>query len=145
MNPEELLLVGCQILDPVLVPRGFRFHLGTVGQGSGGHFATGEYLRERRGLELHFRGSLGLVSYRLGSVSASHQALMRVVCAPGQNEYPGFSDDPLDGFRHLRTDIERRGQVFLTGTDPELLDLLSPRTGSIRNGRRASPVCPDPA
>ena len=43
----------------------------------------------------------------------------------GEYGYPGFSDAPLDGFRHLRSDIERHGQVFLTGSDAELLNLLS--------------------
>jgi hypothetical protein len=33
----------------------------------------------------------------------------------GENAYPGFADDPLDGFRHLRADLERFGDDFLTG------------------------------
>ena len=41
----------------------------------------------------------------------------------GENDYPGFSAAPLDGFRHLRSDIERHGQVFLTGSDAERLNL----------------------
>jgi hypothetical protein len=36
-------------------------------------------------------------------------------------EYPGFSDDPLDGFRHLRADLEKHGSSFLTGSDADLL------------------------
>jgi hypothetical protein len=125
MNAEELLLAGCQILDPVLVPHGFQFRLVLVGKGSGGHFARGEYCRGQRGLELNFRWSLGVVIYSLGSVSAAHEAVMRALGVHGRNEYPGFSDDPLAGFRHLRADIERHGHVFLTGTDAELLDLLT--------------------
>lgn len=125
MNPKEHLLAGCQILDPVFVPQGFLFRLGAVRKGSGGEFAMGEYLRGHRGLELHFRWSLGLVTYKLGTVGASHEAVMRALGVHGQNEYPGFSDEPLEGFRHFRSDIERYGQVFLTGSDAEVLDLLS--------------------
>jgi len=72
MDRKGFLLAGCQILDVVLVPRGFQFALGTVGKGSG-----------------------------------------------------GFSKEPLDGFRHLRADLERYAQVFLTGTDEQLVTLLS--------------------
>lgn len=33
---------------------------------------------------------------------------------------PGFPDDPLDGFRHLRHDLERHCAAFLSGSDEEL-------------------------
>src|SRR5688572_17765486 len=109
MKPEQLLLTGCEVLNPVLVPHGFQFRLDEVGIGSGGHFAMGEYSRAQRALELHFRHSLGLVTYKLGSVNASHELMMRALHVQGQNEYPGFSEDPLDGFRHLARDLERYG------------------------------------
>jgi hypothetical protein len=32
-----------------------------------------------------------------------------------RSAYPGFSDEPLDGFRHLADDIERFGEDFLMG------------------------------
>jgi hypothetical protein len=34
----------------------------------------------------------------------------------GGNHYPGFSEDPLDGFRHLRYDLERYCSEFLSGS-----------------------------
>jgi hypothetical protein len=125
MNPEELLRSGCQLLDAVLVPHGFRFRVGSTGKGSGGHFAAGKFLRGDRALTLHFRWSLGLVSYSHGTVSASHEALVRALGVWKEAAYPGFSDDPLDGFRHLAADLRRYLGVFLSGTDKELLDLLT--------------------
>ena len=55
----------------------------------------------------------------LGDYSVSHEDFVRGVRGTdgidGASEYPGFSDDPLAGFRHLRADLERFGAVFLTG------------------------------
>jgi hypothetical protein len=49
----------------------------------------------------------------------SHEDLVRAVRAldgiSAEAEYPGFSDDPAAGFRHLRADLDRFGDVFLTG------------------------------
>jgi len=44
----------------------------------------------------------------------------------------GFSDDPLDGFRDLRSDLELYGQVFLAGSDTELRDTLERATRNPR-------------
>jgi hypothetical protein len=115
---------GCEILDMVLVPLGFQFTLRDAGQSSGGDFAWGEYVRGDRRLELHFRWSLGLVMYHLGSTQVSHEGYVRAMGAAGGNAYPGFSDNALDGFRHLRRDLEKYGEVFLRGTDDELRSLL---------------------
>jgi hypothetical protein len=49
----------------------------------------------------------------VGDTLIPHEELMRVVAGPGQAKYPRFSEDPLDGFRHLREDLERHGKVFL--------------------------------
>jgi hypothetical protein len=49
----------------------------------------------------------------VGDTLIPHEELMRVVAGPGQAKYPRFSVDPLDGFRHLREDLERHGKVFL--------------------------------
>ncbi len=88
------------------------------GDGSGGRFARTDYVRGDRRLELHFRYSLGLVTYYLGAVAISHEAYMRTVLGPrGNNQYPGFSEDPLDGFRHLRHDLQRYCDDFLSGSE----------------------------
>lgn len=125
-HPTDILREGCDILDPVLVPAGFHFEHRDAGQSSSGQFAWGEYLRRGRRLELHFRCSLGLVAYAAGELRASHESLARALLGrSGGNAFPGFSDDPLDGFRHLRQDLERFGAIFLRGSDDELRILLT--------------------
>ena len=41
---------------------------------------------------------------------------MRYVAGKGIAAYPGFSQDPLDGFRHLSEDLKKYGADFLSGT-----------------------------
>ncbi|HYJ78852.1 MAG TPA: hypothetical protein VEW03_04595 [Longimicrobiaceae bacterium] len=118
MNPTQALQAGCEILDAVLPPHGFTRLPIESGRSSGGDFARTEYLRGNRRLELHFRGSLGLVAYHVGAVALPHERYMRAVLGRrGANQYPGFSADPLDGFRHLRHDLERYCTEFLNGSD----------------------------
>jgi hypothetical protein len=96
---------------------GFEFVPLDSGHGSGGPFASGEFRREREGevrrVEMHFRLKLGLVSYHVNGSSLSHSDYMRALAA--KNQYPGFSDDPLDGFRHLLHDLTEYAQDFLDG------------------------------
>jgi hypothetical protein len=102
MNPVETLRDGAAELAPALTLHGFQFVPTGSGVGSGGHYATGEFRRGDRRLELHFRYSLGLVAYHIGAESLSHAELVRAVVAtqsiqhPAQ--YPGFSEDPSKGF-----------------------------------------------
>jgi hypothetical protein len=123
MGPAVILQAGINELDIIMVPHGFAFVPIHEGRSSGGKFANGEYRRGDRRLELHFRWSLGLVTYHVGDVFLAHEdyirALLGVKKVQGQNSYPGFSKDPLDGFRHLREDLERFGAVFLEGSDEE--------------------------
>ena len=124
-RPSDVLRAGSEILDAVMVPHGFHFVFREEGQSSGGDFAWGEYICGDRRLTLHFRSSLGLVTYQFGDIQVSHDGFVREVYGTsGANAYPGFSDDPLDGFRHLRHDLEQYGSVFLRGTDEELQLLL---------------------
>ena len=106
MNALETFRAGCKILDDVMNPCGFCLIEGASGKSSGGNFASGEYVRGDRKLEIHFRYSLGLVTYRIGSLSLTHESYMRALLGKnGGNQYPGFSDDPLEGFRHLSHDL----------------------------------------
>lgn len=118
-SPGERLERGVAELAEVLGPAGFQFLETDEGMGSGGAYASGEFRRGDRRLELHFRSSLGLVRYHFGEESLSHQELVRGVRAleriSEEGEYPGFSDDPVAGFRHLRHDLDRFGGVFLHG------------------------------
>ena len=119
MMPREVLDRGLPELAAVLEPAGFVFIDGGEQSGSGGPFASGDFLSRDRRLEIQVRFSLGLVRYHFGDYSVSHEDFVRGVRGTerieGPNEYPGFSDDPLAAFRHLRADLERFGAVFLTG------------------------------
>jgi hypothetical protein len=141
MGPAEKLQAGIKELDIIMVPHGFAFVPGHEGRSSGGKFANGEYRRGDRRLELHFRWSLGLVTYHVGDVFLAHEdyirALLGVTKVQGQYSYPGFSRDPLDGFRHLREDLDRFGAVFLKGSDEEFRSLkawvdVHPKTTGLR-------------
>ena len=108
------------MLDEVMNPHGFFLVEGASGGSSGGDYARGEYVRGDRRLEIHFRGSLGLVTYHLGDLSLAHTSYMRALLGKnGGNQYPGFSDDPLDGFRHLRHDLSHFCVDFLSGSGEE--------------------------
>jgi len=119
-NPAEILEHGCAILDAVLQRYGFKREKIVSGKASGGPFATTSYLNGNRKLELHFRFSLGLVSYHFGLASVSHEAFMKAALGPnGGNKYPGFSNDPLTAFRDLAYDLETHCNSFLTGNQSE--------------------------
>lgn len=122
MNPVDLLHAGAALLAPVLEPAGFAFVEGERGTGSGGAFAVGLFTNGQRQLELHVREALGIVIYRAPKVVVSHDVLMRAAAENRRTAYPGFSDDPLDSFRHLREDLEAFGGIFLHGTAAALAE-----------------------
>lgn len=122
VHPVEILRAGCEILDQIMAPYGFRFVPGASGNSNFGLFASGDYVRGDRRLELHFRYSLGLVTYHIGDVSVSHDAYLRALTKDeGGNQYPGFSAEPLDGFRHLAHDLQKFCGDFLFGGGEILL------------------------
>ena len=116
---HDLLERGVAELAGVLGPAGFEFIETDDGASNGGSFASGEFLRGDRRLELHVRSSLSLVRYHFGEASVSHDELVRgvrgVEGVAEEGQYPGFSEDPMAGFRHLRHDLERFGGIFLRG------------------------------
>ncbi len=117
-----MLRAGCKILDAVMMPHGFTFIEGLSAKGSGGHFASGDYVRDERRLGLSFRFSLGLVFYRINTLWATHDFYMKeLLNSKGGNKYPGFSEDPLDGFRHLAYDLENFADDFLSGSGEVLV------------------------
>jgi hypothetical protein len=119
MTPREVLDGGVAELAQVLGPAGFTFIGTDDDDGSGDPSASGEFRRGDRRLELRVRRSLGLVRYHFGEQSLSHEDLVRAVRAldgiAAEAQYPGFSDDPAAGFHHLRADLDRFGDIFLTG------------------------------
>ncbi len=107
------------ILQELMSSHGFTYFPGSAGTGSGGTFAVGEFRRGDRRLELHFRRSLGLVSYHLGNLSLPHEEYMWAALGRrGRTHYTGFSDDPLAGFRQLLEDLKDYCAAFLSGSDP---------------------------
>ena len=102
-DPVSVLKAGAAILTPVLAPAGFTFHLTSHGHSSGGGFATGRFTKGAQYLELHFRHSLGMVTYGWDDTALSHADYLRGLAVTGR--YPGYSDDPLGGFRHLALDL----------------------------------------
>jgi hypothetical protein len=113
----ETLRKGTEILGPVLSGNGFKYLEDGAGKSSGGEYARGRYVKDNRILEIHFRHSLGLVTYHIGPESIRHEVYMRALLGPaGGNRYPSFASDPMDGFRDLRYDLENFGADFLKGT-----------------------------
>ena len=102
---SAILISGSEIVGPALVAHGFAFKYRGSGGGSGGDSVWGEFVRGNRRLELHYRASLGLVTYHLGNQRASHEAYMRELGVLGKNRYPGFSSENLQGFRDLAHDL----------------------------------------
>jgi hypothetical protein len=136
-SPADALAVGRGILDPILIPHGFAWVAGAAGQSSGGLFASGEFVRGNRYLEIHFRHSLGLVTYHVGNTALDHASYMRAVLGvTGGNRYPGFSSDPIDGFRHLAHDLQNFCQSFVSGSDEQFNVIASDARA---NGYKAIP------
>ena len=126
-NATDTLREGNLILEATLGPAGYRFEPLGAGNSSGGDFASGRWIRADRAIEIHFRHSLGLVRYWIGLTSMSHRELVEACDVRDQANYPGYSTDPLDGFRHLRNDLERFGGPFLSGamTEEDMIRLAS--------------------
>ena len=121
-NPEETLLQGSELLKPLFTKHGFAFVPLDKGNSSGGPFASAGFIKGDRRFEFHFRFSLGMVTYHLGSESITHQEYMcSVLGEPNRSRYPGFSDDPLDAFRNLRDDVENHCIEFLEETSDAFL------------------------
>ena len=91
--------------------------------------------------EFSVRHALGEIRYR---VDAAHTIARRLRPRPRSartSAIPGFSDDPLDGFRDLATDPVRFGSVFLAGTIAKFAALVTKaeRTGPPRRFAALSP------
>lgn len=119
-TPKEALLQGADMLRPLFSEHGFAFELLGEGRGSGGEFAYAEFSKGERRIEFHFRYSLGMVTYHLGPDSISHEQYMfSVLEEPTRSHYPGFSNDPLEAFRDLSSDLHAHCGEFLEGTNEE--------------------------
>ena len=99
LEPQLALKAGVAILGDLMRSHGLTFTATTSGVGSGGSFAVGEFRRGNRSLELHYRYSLGLVTYHVGHWALSHEDYMwSVMNRRWGSDYPGFSKEPLMPF-----------------------------------------------
>lgn len=122
-TPKDRLLAGAEILAPVLRPHGFVFKLETHDKGSGGQFASGAFSKDNRRLELHFRHSLGMVSYHIGQDSLDHETYMRLLGVYGRNQYPDFPQEPMESFHHLAADVQEYCENFTSGDGEQFRSL----------------------
>jgi hypothetical protein len=123
MNPKEELINGVRELEPILQPYGFTFALETAALSSGGHSASGAFLDGNKGLELHFRYSLGLVSYQVGGIKIDHADF--IAAQGGKGNYPGFSTKPVDAFRHLADDLKSYGGPFFNKDTTQFAEIAN--------------------
>jgi hypothetical protein len=134
VNAETMLEQGCGLLAPLLEAQGFAYERGAVTCDDKQEAARGAFARaDGRRLELtvvrvlasedgtkvqNVRSVLRDVVYRVGELSLEHEAYMAVVLGEeGSNQYPTFGGEPLDGFRHLRHDMECYATAFLRGPE----------------------------
>jgi hypothetical protein len=103
VEPADVLAEGNEILAAVLRPAGFEPGSIESGHGSGGPFATTRWTRGNQAIEISFRTSLGMVVYSWGDEKYEHRHVVGALRVTAS--YPGFSTDPLDGFRHLTADL----------------------------------------
>ena len=118
-DPVHQLREGRTFVGPIMQRNGFEWREGFSGNSSGGASASGEYIRGDRKLELHFRHSLGLVTYHIGNLSLSHEQYMRHTGHRADSAYPGFSDDPMHAFQGLAEDLSLFCNDFLRGPGEE--------------------------
>jgi hypothetical protein len=134
-SASDVLRQGSAILRPTLSAHGFTMIDPTVGVGSGGPFTVGIWQRsDGFRFETHMRWALGIVRYDWNRASFTHQEYMRWIGMRGA--YPGFSEDPLDGFRHLATDLAGPTAPLL---DASSADFMAAVTGIGQLPRRYLP------
>lgn len=122
MDAKNALTRGCRILDGVLKPVGFQYVVGPAYTGHQKDSASGYYMKGDRKIEIHFRFSLGLVTYHMGNLTLRHEEYMRALLGTGgRNRYPGFSDDPIQAFHDLSYDLENFCADFLSGDGSEFV------------------------
>jgi hypothetical protein len=119
-EPQLALETGLKTLDDLMRTHGFVYTPTAAGESSGGQYASGEFRRGARSLELHYRHSLGLVTYCVGGMVLSHEDYMWSVLGRRRaSQYPGFSRESSDGFLHLLADLRNDSVDFLAGPDAE--------------------------
>jgi hypothetical protein len=125
-----ILDAGAKIVGTVIEPHGFVWALGKTHGGHPGNAARGAFVKGNRQLDLGFRWSLGPVTYWVGTTSVNHEVLMKYTGHHAEAEYPGYSTDPLDAFRHLASDLKKFGGDFMFGAGVTIIAAnRSPQVG----------------
>jgi hypothetical protein len=118
MTQEELKQIvtkGCSFLDSFLKEKGFNLVLEDIDKGSGGLFLRCKFVKADRTLQMSYRYSLGEVIYKIGNHELEHSNYMKFLGVKEKSKYPGFSDDPIDAFRHLAYDLKNFCADFIEG------------------------------
>lgn len=109
------MLAGVDILKPLMTQHGFVFEMTEAQPGSGGLFVEGVFRRSSgRTLKLWLRESLS-VTYCMATNCLTHDEYMRFLDCRKQAKYPTFSDNPLDAFEALASDLADYCADFLSG------------------------------
>jgi hypothetical protein len=116
-----ILDAGAKIVGVVIEPLGFVWALGKTHAGHPGSAARGAFVKGDRQLEVGFRWSLGPIIYRVGGAAVNHEALVKYAGHSTEAEYPGYSTDPLDAFRHLASDVKNFGGDFMFGDGASII------------------------
>lgn len=116
------MAAGNAVLRPVLDPAGYKLAPTDNGRGSGGTFAVARWERGTQYIELHFRWALGIVRYGWGAEAFDHAHILGALGCT-EAAYPGFSNDPTDGFRHLAVDLAGPLAELIGPTNGRVLEL----------------------
>jgi hypothetical protein len=66
-----------------------------------------------------------MLRYHVGEQSLSHAEYVDAIAGvSAPRSYPGHVAELEEGFRHLRADLERYGEMFLSGSDEEFTALV---------------------
>ncbi len=122
-NAESILESGASLLRPLLEPHGFQLSEVSLTRGSGGTGATCAFTCGQKRLELHYRYSLGLVTYHVGEASLLHEDYMRLKGVGKQASYPDFPKQPIESFEHLALDLASFCKDFVQGSGKEIAEL----------------------
>jgi hypothetical protein len=121
LGSKAMLLRGAEILGEVLQPAGFAFEFRGSGEGSGGLFAWGEFVREDRRVEIHFRHTLGMVAYHVGAAKLTHEDYLKCLGVYEKRHFPDFPKHPLDSFKELSRDLREFCTDFVAGDASKFL------------------------
>lgn len=110
------LSAGVTTVEPLLRRHGFQPADRDASKGSGGPFATIDFLKEDRALYLWLRLSSLSVRYDVRGHRLDHSSYMRELLGPaGGNLFPPHANDAVAAFAALRFDLEHFCGDFLSG------------------------------